>query len=190
MLPALTAAYAAKPLVKLGVWLIAAVLLALAVWWVAILPRQQLSAERAENTAYREKMVRLTAAAAEKARAAQTAIDTSLKEYSRETDFSAERTRIAMADAALAAQRRLDDLRAAGAAGVQNAWRQCLARPADGNGTGVAEGSAPLSDDGAAALGPVLAIGRRADLQYARAIEELDLTRGLLATCYGKPATP
>lgn len=184
MLPALAAYSAAKPLVKLGVWLGAAALLALLVWWAAILPRQQLAGTRAEYAQYRAKMIEVTAQAAAKAKAAQAAINKSLQEYSRESDFAAERTKIALDNAAADADRRLSELRRTGDDRVRNAWSQCLARPAEGGGTGVAEGAAHLSDDGKAALGPVLAIGRAADLQYARAIDELKATRALLATCY------
>lgn len=188
MLPVLAAYSAAKPLVKLGVWLVAAALLALALWWVVFLPRQQLASTRAEYAEYRTTMIAATTRAAEAAKAAQAAIDKSLKEYSRESDFAAERTRIALENARSDADRRVAELRRAGDDRVQGAWRQCLARPAEGVGAGVAEGPAHLSDDGAAALGPVLAIGRQADLQYARAIAELKATRALLAACYaGQP---
>lgn len=185
MLPALTALSTAKPALKIGLAVLFVALLGFAVWWAAILPRTQLSDVRGEYAAYQAKMIAATAAAAEKARAAQAAINTSLKEYSRESDFAAERSRIAIADAENAAARRIADLRSTGNDRVQDAWRQCLARPADGDGAAVAEGPAGLSDDGAKALGPVLAVGRTADLYYDRAIRELTLTRGLLATCYG-----
>lgn len=184
MLPALTALSTAKPALKIGLAVLFVALLGFAVWWAAILPRTQLSDVRGEYAAYQAKMIAATAAAAEKARAAQAAINTSLKEYNRESDFAAERTKIALDNAARDADRRLADLRRMGDDRVRNVWAQCLARPAGGDGAAVAEGSPALSDDGAAALGPVLAIGRSADLQYARAIEELTLTRGLLATCY------
>ncbi len=188
MIPVLAAYSAAKPLVKLGVWLVAAALLVLGVWWACFLPRQQLASVRAEYAAYQAKMVEATTKAAEKARAAQAAIDKSLQEYSRESDFAAERTRIALEDARTDADRRVAELRRAGDDRVRNAWSQCLARPAESVGTGVAEGTAHLSDDGAAALGPVLAIGRAADVQYARAIAELKATRKLLGACYaGQP---
>lgn len=184
MFPALPALSTVKPALKIGLAILFLALLAFAIWWAAILPRTKLSQVRGDFSAYQAKMIALTAAASEKARAAQAAINTSLKEYSRESDFAAERTKIALDNAARDADRRLADLRRTGDARVQDTWRQCLARPAGGDGAAVAEGYPALSDDGAAALGPVLAIGRSADLQYARAIEELTLTRGLLATCY------
>lgn len=184
MLPALPALSALKPALKIGLAVLFLALLGFAIWWAAILPRTQLSDVRGEYAAYQAKMIKATAVAAEKARAAQAAINTSLKEYRRESEFSAERTKIALDNAERDAARRIDDLRRAGDARVQDTWRQCLARPAGSDSAGVAEGSSDLSDDGAKALGPVLAIGREADLYYARAIEELTFTRGLLATCY------
>lgn len=188
-IPAIPAVSALKPALKIGLAVLFVALLAFAVWWAAILPRTQLSAVRGDFSAYQAKMIAATATAAEKTRAAQTAINASLKEYSRESEFAAERTKIALENAQRDAAGRIADLRRAGDARVQDVWRQCLARPADGNGTAVAEGSADLSDDGAKALGPVLAVGRSADLLYGRAIEELTLTRGLLATCYQDQST-
>ena len=44
MIPVLAAYSAAKPLAKAGVWLVAAALLVLGVWWACFLPRQQLAA--------------------------------------------------------------------------------------------------------------------------------------------------
>lgn len=144
----------------------------------------RLSSSEKKHDAYVDKMIAVTAVAAEKARAAQAAITESLKEYSRESDFAAERTKIALDNAERDSARRIAELRRTGDDRVQDVWRQCLARPANGDGSAVAQGPATLSDDGAKALGPVLAVGRGADVYYARAIAELDLTRGLLATCY------
>lgn len=188
MIPVLAAYSAAKPLVKLGVWLVAAALLVLGVWWACFLPRQQLADVRAEYAAYQAKMIEATTKAAEKARAAQAAIDNSLKEYRRESDFAGERAKIALENARNDSDRRLAELRRSGDDRVRNAWTQCLARPAESDRADLAEGSAHLSDDGKAALGPVLAIGRAADVQYARAIAELMATRKLLGACYaGQP---
>lgn len=144
----------------------------------------RLSSTKADYRAYQDKMIAITAIAKEKTRAAQVAITFSLKEYSRESDFAAERARMGIENAERDAAKRIADLRRTGDDRVRDTWRQCLSRPSDGNSAAVAEGPPALSDDGAKAIEPVLAIGRSADVYYARAITELKLTRGLLATCY------
>lgn len=177
---------ALKPVTKLVVGFLFIALLVLALWWAVFKPRSDLAELRGEYEQYRTTMVAATKAAAEKARAAQAAINHANEVYARESDFAAERARIALADAEDGAARDLADLRSRSDDRVRNVWSQCLARPAPIDGAGVAEGSAHLSDDGAAALAPILAIGRRADVQYARAIAELTSTRQLLSVCYGE----
>lgn len=184
MLPALAALSALKPGLKISLALLFLALVGFGVWFAVFKPRAELAEVRTEYANYRSTMIAATEKAAAASRAAQVAINKSLKEYTRESQFADERAKIALDNAQRDADRRLADLRRSGDDRVRSVWFQCLARPAPGDGADLAQDASHLSDDGAAALAPILAIGRAADVQYARAIDELTLTRGLLATCY------
>jgi len=157
-----------------------------AIWWAAILPRQQLANERLAHATTRAThaqvladLAEATAKVARKAAAARvTYAEAKAKaesDYNKGVADAYERGRAAAAGIA------------AGTVRVRAVWRDCPAAAA-GPGTEPAGRPADVSADRGEAIGRVLGIGGEADAAYARAIDRLRAAQQLVDACHEEPA--
>ncbi|GEM_PF-2445473 len=159
-----------------------------AIWWAAILPRQQLANERLAHATTRAThaqvltdLAQATAEVARKAAAARvTYAEAKAKaesEYNKGVADAYERGRTAAAGIA------------AGTVRVREVWREreCPGAAA-GQGTELAGRVADVSADRAEAIGEVLGIAGEADAAYARAIARLTAAQELVNACHEEPA--
>lgn len=165
----------------------AAVALLAVLWWAAILPRQQLAAERTAHaetkTAHATVLAAIAAKSEEVARLAAVARDT----YNTENAGAKLRHEQEVRDAYERGKSTADGIRS-GAVVVREVWRdQCPQAPA-GPGAEPAGGHPAVSADRAEAIGRVRAIGGEGDAGYHLLFDRLVRAQGLLNACYEQPA--
>lgn len=171
-------------------WLVriaAAAAVLLILWWIAVLPRQQLSAERIAHADTKVKHAAVMAEIAEKS------AETLRLTMKAEAEFRAQvaQSKVDYDQGVKDAYQRGKDTAGAirsGAVVVREVWRDQCPQALPGSGAEPAAGNPAVSGDRAEAIGRVRGIGGEADAGYHLLYDRLVTAQGLVNACYEQPA--
>lgn len=174
MLRAALAPYAEA--IRMGLALVATLLLGLATWWAAVQPRIDLGRlQKSHDRLLMELEGRNEAAALARVEYDAEVMRLGLTRK-KEIDDAYQRGRVSAAGIA------------AGDIPVRVVWRDRCSAPAPGAGTGPDTGPAGVDQGRADAIGRVLGHGGAFDAQYHEAYARLTAAQKLLDQCYEEPA--